>query len=116
LRFPARFAILQRRSKPPESCLMFSRASSLTKLSRGCRYLLRPSPAYISQAPFSLTARSFSAVGAAMAETSGVTVELLQKKLEDELEAKTVKIEDLSGKLLLPRVEFRSWRLYDSSY
>lgn len=82
---------------------MFSRASSLTKLSRGCRYLLRPSPAYIPQGPFSLTARSFSAVGAAMAETSGVTVELLQKKLEDELEAKTVKIEDLSGKLLLLR-------------
>ncbi|KAJ5454631.1 bolA-like protein [Penicillium daleae] len=76
---------------------MFSRASSLTKLSRGCRYILRPSPAFISQAPFSLTARSFSAVGAAMADTSGVTAELLQKKLEDELEAKTVKIEDLSG-------------------
>jgi hypothetical protein len=35
-----------------------------------------------------------------MADTSGVTAELLQKKLEDELEAKTVKIEDLSGKLL----------------
>jgi hypothetical protein len=32
-----------------------------------------------------------------MADTSGVTAELLQKKLEDELEAKTVKIEDLSG-------------------
>lgn len=80
---------------------MFSRASSLTKLSRGCRYILRPSPAFISQAPFSLTARSFSAVGAAMADTSGVTAELLQKKLEDELEAKTVKIEDLSGIILL---------------
>jgi hypothetical protein len=38
-----------------------------------------------------------------MADTSGVTAELLQKKLEDELEAKTVKIEDLSGKL-------SSWR------
>lgn len=79
---------------------MFSRVSSLTKLSRGCRYILRPSPSYITQAPFSPTARSFSAVSAAMADTSGVTAELLQKKLEDELEAKTVKIEDLSGKLL----------------
>lgn len=83
---------------------MFSRVSSLTKLSRGCRYILRPSPAYITQTPFSLTARSFSAVSAAMADTSGVTAELLQKKLEDELEAKTVKIEDLSGIILpLPR-------------
>jgi hypothetical protein len=36
-----------------------------------------------------------------MADTSGVTAELLQKKLEDELEAKTVKIEDLSGIILL---------------
>lgn len=80
---------------------MFSRVSSLTKLSRGCRYIFRPSPAYTTQAPFSLTARSFSAVSAAMADTSGVTAELLQKKLEDELEAKTVKIEDLSGIILL---------------
>lgn len=79
---------------------MFFRAfSSITKLSRGSQYLLRPThPAHLPQTSFSLTARSFSAVSAAMADTSGVTAELLQKKLEDELEAKTVKIEDLSGK------------------
>lgn len=97
---------------------MFFRAPSLTKLSRASHYLLRPSSAYIRQAPFSLTARSFSAVSAAMAETSGVTVELLQRKLVDELEAKTVEIEDLSGKFVASSVEFRSW-LYDcttSSY
>ncbi|KAJ5482913.1 bolA-like protein [Penicillium diatomitis] len=78
---------------------MFFRTSTITKLSRGYHYLTVPNAAQISrQAPFfSISARSFSAVGAAMADTSGVTAELLQKKLEVELEAKTVKIEDLSG-------------------
>lgn len=73
---------------------MFPRASSLTVLSRGCRYLLRPIPA---QRPFSLSARSFAAVNAAMADTSGITAESLKLKLMDVLQAQHVEIEDLSG-------------------
>ncbi|KAJ5621800.1 hypothetical protein N7528_005032 [Penicillium herquei] len=74
---------------------MFSRASSLTVLSRGCRYLFRPLPAH--SASFSLSARSFAAVNAAMADTSGVTAESLKLKLTEQLQAQHVEIEDLSG-------------------
>lgn len=78
--------------------LMFSRTSSFTVLSRGCRYLLRPIPAQrASFAPFSLSARSFAAVNAAMADTSGVTAESLKLKLTEQLQAQHVEIEDLSG-------------------
>lgn len=75
---------------------MFSRASSLTVLSRGCRYLLRPQ--IPQRAPFSLSARSFNAVNAAMADTSGITAESLKSKLVEQLQAQHVEIEDLSGK------------------
>lgn len=74
---------------------MFSRASSLTVLSRGCRYFLRPNP--IQHSPFSLSARSFAAVNAAMADTSGVTADSLKSKLLEQLQAQHVEIEDLSG-------------------
>ncbi|KAJ5733951.1 hypothetical protein N7493_002737 [Penicillium malachiteum] len=73
---------------------MFSRASSLTVLSRGCRYLFRPLPDH--SASFSLSARSFAAVNAAMADTSGVTAESLKLKLTEQLQAQHVEIEDLS--------------------
>lgn len=75
---------------------MYFRASPLTVLSRSCRYLLRP------QTPtraFSLTARSHSAVNAAMAEPLGsiITADFLQMKLAEALEASHVEVEDLSG-------------------
>ncbi|KAJ6090196.1 hypothetical protein N7486_009011 [Penicillium sp. IBT 16267x] len=72
---------------------MFSRTSYLTVL-RGCSYLLRPVP---QRAAFSLSARSFSAVNAAMADTSGITADALKLKLLDQLQAQHVEIEDLSG-------------------
>ena len=74
---------------------MFSRTFSPTVLSRGCRYLLRPSVA--PRAPFSLSARSFAAVDAAMADTSGITPDSLKSKLVEQLQAQYVEIEDLSG-------------------
>ncbi|KAJ5232044.1 hypothetical protein N7468_005000 [Penicillium chermesinum] len=74
---------------------MFSRTPSFTVLSRGCRYLLRPTP--VQRSPFSLSARAFNAVNAAMADTSGVTADLLKSKLLDQLQAEHVEIEDLSG-------------------
>lgn len=75
---------------------MFSRTtSSLTALNRGCRYLLRPHP--IQRKPFSLSARSFAAVDAAMADTSGITPDSLKAKLIEQLQAQHVEIEDLSG-------------------
>ncbi|KAJ5898845.1 hypothetical protein N7495_003589 [Penicillium taxi] len=74
---------------------MFSRTSSLITLSRGCRYLLRPSIA--PRAPFSFSARSFAAVNSAMADTSGVTADSLKSKLIEQLQAQHVEIEDLSG-------------------
>lgn len=81
---------------------MFSRASSsLTVLSRGCRYLLRPQPTQIQRAPFSLSARSFAAVDAAMADTSGITADSLKAKLVEQLQAQHVEIEDLSGRFCL---------------
>ena len=73
---------------------MFPRTSSLTVLSRGCRYLLRPTA---PRAFFSLSARSFAAVDAAMADTSGVTADSLKNKLVEQLQAQHVEIEDLSG-------------------
>lgn len=77
---------------------MFFRASpSLTVLNRGCRYLLRPHP--IQRTPFSLSARSFAAVDAAMADTSGITADSLKAKLVEQLQAQHVEIEDLSGML-----------------
>ena len=75
---------------------MFSRASSLTVLSRSCRYLLRPHNT-IQRSPFSLTARSHAAIDAAMADTSGITAESLKNKLADTLQAIHVEVEDLSG-------------------
>ncbi|KAJ5777750.1 BolA protein [Penicillium odoratum] len=72
---------------------MFSRTSYFSVL-RGCRYLLAPVP---QRAAFSLSARSFSAVNAAMADTSGITAESLKLKLLDVLQAQHVEIEDLSG-------------------
>lgn len=74
--------------------LMFPRTSSLSVLSRGCRYILRPTS---PRAFFSLSARSFSAVDAAMADTSGVTADSLKNKLVEQLQAQHVEIEDLSG-------------------
>ncbi|KAJ6126717.1 BolA protein [Penicillium sp. IBT 18751x] len=73
---------------------MFPRTSSFTVLSRGCRYLLRPSA---PRAFFSFSARSFAAVDAAMADTSGVTADSLKNKLVEQLQAQHVEIEDLSG-------------------
>lgn len=82
---------------------MFSRtASSLTVLSRGCRYLLRPQP-ITHRTPFSLSARSFAAVDAAMADTSGITADSLKAKLVEQLQAQHVEIEDLSGMFRAPR-------------
>lgn len=76
---------------------MFSRtSSSLTVLSRGCRYFLRPQP-IARRAPFSFSARSFAAVDAAMADTSGITADSLKAKLVEQLQAQHVEIEDLSG-------------------
>ncbi|PWY64945.1 bola domain protein [Aspergillus eucalypticola CBS 122712] len=72
---------------------MFSRTTTL--LSRSCRYLLR-TPVH-HKSPFSISARSFAAVNAAMADTSGVTAESLKTKLIDQLQAQHVEIEDLSG-------------------
>ncbi|KAJ5081272.1 BolA protein [Penicillium angulare] len=77
---------------------MFSRTSSLTVLSRGCRYLLRPIPQRASPfAAFSHSSRSFAAINAAMADTSGVTADSLKLKLTEQLQAQFVEIEDLSG-------------------
>jgi hypothetical protein len=89
---------------------MFSRASSVTALSRSCRYLLRspynpatrasasfPLPYTSTQrASFSLTARSPAAFNA-MADTSGITADSLKNKLIDTLQALHVEVEDLSG-------------------
>ncbi|GAQ45227.1 hypothetical protein AtubIFM55763_005433 [Aspergillus tubingensis] len=72
---------------------MYSRTTTL--LSRSCRYLLR-TPVH-HKSPFSISARSFAAVNAAMADTSGVTAESLKSKLIDQLQAQHVEIEDLSG-------------------
>lgn len=75
---------------------MFSRTSSLTVLSRSCRYLLRPNN-NIQRASFSLTARSHAAINAAMADTSGITADSLKNKLTEVLQAQHVEVEDLSG-------------------
>lgn len=75
---------------------MFSRASSLTLLSRSCRYLLHPNN-HIQRASFSLTARSHAAINAAMADTSGITADSLKNKLTETLQALHVEVEDLSG-------------------
>ncbi|KAJ5374825.1 hypothetical protein N7519_004409 [Penicillium mononematosum] len=75
---------------------MFSRTSSLTVLSRSCRYLLRPHN-NIQRASFSLTARSHAAINAAMADTSGITADSLKNKLTEVLQAQHVEVEDLSG-------------------
>ena len=75
---------------------MYSRTSTL--LSRSCRYFLR-TPVHQSYSPFSVSARSFAAVNAAMADaTQGVTADLIKAKLTDQLQAQHVEIEDLSGK------------------
>ncbi|KAJ6149291.1 hypothetical protein N7471_000490 [Penicillium samsonianum] len=81
---------------PLRSYLMFSRTSSLTVLSRSCRYLLRPNN-NIQRASFSLTARSHAAINAAMADTSGITADSLKNKLTEVLQAQHVEVEDLSG-------------------
>ncbi|PKY06056.1 bola-like protein [Aspergillus campestris IBT 28561] len=74
---------------------MYSRTSTL--LSRSCRYFLR-TPVHQSFSPFSVSARSFAAVNAAMADaTNGVTADLIKAKLTDQLQAQHVEIEDLSG-------------------
>ncbi|KAI9932756.1 hypothetical protein ASPWEDRAFT_166410 [Aspergillus wentii DTO 134E9] len=73
---------------------MFSRATSL---SRSCRYLLRTSVPVHQKSSFSLSARSFAAVNAAMADTSGITADSLKHKLTEQLQAQFVEIEDLSG-------------------
>lgn len=74
---------------------MFSRNTTI--FSRGCRYLLR-APVHHQKSPFSLSARSFAAVDAAMADsTSGVTAESVRSKLIEQLQAPYVEIEDLSG-------------------
>ncbi|KAF4203940.1 BolA family protein [Aspergillus novofumigatus IBT 16806] len=73
---------------------MYSRTTTL--LSRSCRYLLRTP--IRQNSPFSITARSFAAINAAMADaTSSVTPELLKSKLVEQLQAQVVEIEDLSG-------------------
>lgn len=77
---------------------MFPRASSLTVLSRGTRYLLRPTHTVIRPSSLSFSARAFSAVHAAMADTSGITADSLQAKLIAQLQADHVEIEDLSGR------------------
>lgn len=74
---------------------MYSRTTTL--LSRSCRYLLRTPPVH-HKSPFSISARSFAAVNAAMADaTSSVTADSLKAKLIDQLQAQHVEIEDLSG-------------------
>lgn len=72
---------------------MFARAAVLR---RSCRYLIcTPVP---QKSFFSLSARSASAVDAAMAQsTSGVTVDGLKGKLMEQLQAQHVEIEDISG-------------------
>ncbi|KAL4892616.1 bola protein [Aspergillus ambiguus] len=73
---------------------MYSRTSTL--LRRSCRYLLH-SPIH-PKSTFSISARSFAAINAAMADaTSSVTPDLLKSKLIDQLQAEHVEIEDLSG-------------------
>lgn len=73
---------------------MYSRTTTL--LSRSCRYLLRTR--IRQNSPFSITARSFAAINAAMADsTLTVTPELLKGKLVEQLQAQVVEIEDLSG-------------------
>ncbi|RAL09622.1 BolA family protein [Aspergillus homomorphus CBS 101889] len=75
---------------------MYSR-TTLPLLSRSCRYLLR-TPSGLPNSTFSFSARSFTAVNAAMADmSSGVTADLLKSKLFDQLQAQHVEIEDLSG-------------------
>lgn len=88
--------------------MFFRTSSSLTVLSRGCRYLLRPQP-ITTRAPFSLSARSFAAVDAAMADTSGITAESLKAKLVEQLQAQHVEIEDLSGKFSLSCLEIENY-------
>ncbi|KAH8435023.1 uncharacterized protein LDX57_012652 [Aspergillus melleus] len=74
---------------------MYFRTTTL--LSRSCRYLLR-TPVHQNSSPFSISARSSSAVNAAMADaTSGVTADSLKGKLIEQLQAQHVEIEDLSG-------------------
>ncbi|ODM22875.1 hypothetical protein SI65_00464 [Aspergillus cristatus] len=77
---------------------MFSRSTTIFR--RSCRYLLR-APIHnpqVKKSPFSLSARSFAAVDAAMADSStGVTAELVRSKLIEKLQAQHVEIEDLSG-------------------
>lgn len=74
---------------------MFPRTSPVL---RGCRYLLRPTA---PRAFFSFSARSFAAVDAAMADTSGITADSLKNKLVEQLQAQHVEIEDLSGRISL---------------
>lgn len=83
---------------------MYSRTSTL--LRRSCQYLLR-SPIH-PKSTFSLSARSYSAINAAMADaTSGVTADLLKSKLIDQLQAEHVEIEDLSGMIASSQGEDR---------
>lgn len=99
------------RSPSNYTYLMFSRASStFTVLNRGCGYLLRPHPS-TQRAPFSLSARTFSAVNAAMADTSGITAESLKSKLIEQLQAQHVEIEDLSGRKAIHLIPQR-WLLF----
>lgn len=83
---------------------MFSRSTTIFR--RGCRYLLR-APVHhhlpqVKKSPFSLSARSFAAIDAAMADsTTGVTAELVRGKLIEKLQAQHVEIEDLSGASIL---------------
>ncbi|KAB8224756.1 bola protein [Aspergillus novoparasiticus] len=73
---------------------MYSRTSTI--LSRSCRYFFR-APVHQRQT-FSISARSFAAINAAMADTTaGVTPEGLKSKLVEQLQAQHVEIEDLSG-------------------
>ncbi|KAE8356876.1 bola protein [Aspergillus coremiiformis] len=72
---------------------MYSRAAIW---SRSCRYFVR-APIHPKQT-FSISARSFAAVNAAMADaTSGVTADGLRSKLIEQLQAQHVEIEDMSG-------------------
>ncbi|KAJ5297773.1 hypothetical protein PENANT_c012G10327 [Penicillium antarcticum] len=85
---------------------MFSR-SSLTALSRSCRYLRSPSTFSPSRAtslslPYTSTQRASFSLSAryafdAMADTSGITADSLKNKLIETLQAQHVEVEDLSG-------------------
>ena len=85
---------------------MFLRTSPVL---RGCRYLLRPTA---PRAFFSLSARSFAAVDAAMADTSGITADSLKNKLVEQLQAHHVEIEDLSGRFPLQSMSALANGLY----